>query len=481
MATELTTILIDRLASLPNLAGIPRKELKWLVEHGRYGVYEAGTVIAPKGKRVHNLWIILSGSIAVRVDRGVGPRLVTEWHSGEVSGMLPYSRMIGPPGDNYIEEKAQLLAINVKLFPEMIHYCQTFTAYTVHCMLDRARNFNTSDLQDEKMISLGKLSAGLAHELNNPASAIVSDAKILIEDLINMNTTSQAIGSAGLTNLQFNKIENMRAACLAKSDVSLSPIQKADHQDKISDWLVDHHLNPDFAVPLADNSITTQQLENLAKTVPDKALDVVLKWIVASASAHSLAIEIKHAATQIYKIVDAVKKFTYMGNLVEKELTRVEPGIRDTLSVLVSKAQSKNAAITLELDANLPQVFANGSDLNQVWFCLLDNALDAISHSGNISIRACSEMNRVVVSIINDGQSIASDVITRIFDPFFTTKPQGHGTGLGLDIARRFLRRYHGDISVHSQPGKTEFRVNLLLMKPESAATNQSIEDKSKK
>jgi len=466
-ATDGVTHLVDRLSSISNLAAIPQIELKWLVENGHFAVYEVGVIIGPKGKRIDNLWIILSGKIAIRVDRGAGPRLVAEWRTGEVTGMLPYSRMSGPPGDNYVEEKAELLAIDVKLFPEMIHYCPFFTAYTVHRMLDRVRNFNTSDLQDEKMISLGRLSAGLAHELNNPASATVRDAKLLLKGLESIDTASRAIGAAKLTDAQFSKIVDIRAICQTDSDTVLSPIEKADHQDKITDWLENRQVNASFAVPLADTAITIKQLDKLSEVVPDNALEVTVNWIVASCSTKALATEIEHTATQIYKVVDGVKKFTYMGNRAEKEFVHVEPGIRDTLSVLIAKTKSKNAAITFEITAKLPRVFANGSDLNQIWFSLLDNALDAICESGNIHIEASFELNRVVVGIVDDGPGIPSDDISRVFDPFFTTKAPGHGTGLGLDIAQRLLRRYHGDISVQSDPGRTEFRVSLLVTKPE--------------
>ncbi len=466
--------LINRLASLPNLTGIPRKELKWLVEHGRFAAYEAGTIVGPKGKRVDFLWIILSGKIAIRVDRGAGPRRVREWLAGEVTGMLPYSRMSGPPGDNFVEEKAEVLEIHVKLFPEMIHLCPSFTAYTVHSMLDRVRNFNTSDLQDEKMISLGKLAAGLAHELNNPASATVRDAKLLSEGLANLDAASRMLGAAGLSDAKFAIIQNMRAACLMKPNgSSLSPIQKADHQDKITDWLVRHRLNPDFSLPLADTSITIGQLDELANAIPPEALDLSLKWIIACYTSNSLAVEIEQATARIYKVIDAVKKFTYMDNLADKEFIHVEPGIRDTISVLIAKTKAKNATIKLEIATDLPRVYANGSDLNQVWFSLLDNALDAISKSGYIGIEACSELNRVVVRIVDDGPGISPDIVSKIFDPFFTTKPPGQGTGLGLDITRQLLRRYHGDISVNSQPGRTEFRISLITEKPVIPVVNQ--------
>ena len=454
--------LIDRLASLPGLTAIPREELGWLVKHGRFGVYEAGKVIGPKGKQINYLWIILSGKIAVRVDRGVGPRLVTEWQSGDVSGMLPYSRMSGPPGDNYIEENAELLAIDVSHFPEMIGQCPQFTAYTVHSMLDRARNFNTSDLQDEKMISLGKLAAGLAHELNNPASATVRNASVLQKSLVNLNTVSRALGAARLTDQQSNIINNICTACLADTgQTPLSPMQKSDHQDKINDWLVRRHLGKDLDAALADTAITLTQLEQLAETLPEDKLELALKWIIASCKAQSLAGEIGHASTRIYKVVDAVKKFTFMDSPAETEFVNLNSSINDTLSILIAKAKSKNAKISFETESEIPDVYAKGSDLNQIWFSLLDNALDAVPESGNIHIKASYDRDRVVVHVIDDGPGIAADLIPKIFDPFFTTKPPGQGTGLGLDIARRLLRRYHADISVESRPGRTDFCISL--------------------
>jgi len=459
--------LIKRLKSLSRLEKIPDKELKWLVDNGKFGVYETGLVIGPKGERIETMWIILSGKVSIRVDRGVGPKLVSVWREGEVTGMLPYSRMKGPPGDNYVDEKAELLGIDEKLFPQMINICPTFTAYTVHSMLDRVRNFNTSDLQDEKMISLGKLSAGLAHELNNPASATVRGAKQILNDLKSMDMACRELGAANLTTEQLTRLENICAASFFESqNSSLSPLERSDLQDQLTDWLVCRQLDQKFAASLADMSIKLEDLDNLTKTLPPEALEVTLNWLIASFTTHTLAAEIENTATQVYKVVDAVKKFTYMGTVAEREFVDVEPGIRDTLSVLVAKTKSKNANMTLKFATNLPRVYANGGDLNQVWFSLLDNAVDAIPPSGKIHIEAFSELNRVFVQISDNGPGIDPAIITRIFDPFFTTKEPGKGTGLGLDISRRLLRRYHGDITVHSQPGNTEFQVSLLIDKP---------------
>ncbi len=472
------TSLVDRLAALSNLGEIPRAELEWLAEHGQFEVREPGTVLAPKGQRVEKLWVILSGHIAVWVDRGAGLRRVMGWRTGEVTGMLPYSRMKGPPGDNCVEETTELLAIHQELFPEMIYRCPVFTAYTVHLMLDRARSFNTSDLQDEKMISLGKLAAGLAHELNNPASATMRGAKQLLAVLAEADTASRTLGAAGLTDELFASIQQVRSACLAQpAGTVLSPMQQADREDEIADWLRRHQLDPVHAEPLADTAVTIDALDTLAEATSGDTLDAALRWIAAGCATHSLASDIEQAATRIYELVAAVKRFTYMDNLGGPEPVEVEAGLRDTLRVLAAKAKSKGAAITLDVAADLPRVYATGSELNQVWLNLIDNALDAIPAKGRIDISARVELERVVVRVIDDGPGIPPNVQPHIFDPFFTTKPPGHGTGLGLDITRRLLRRFHGDVAVESRQGRTEFRVALAVEKPAPAEVGQPVGD----
>jgi len=459
--------LVDRLAALPQLSGIPRGELEWLVAHGELEVHDAGTLIAPKGVRIAKLWIFLSGHVVVQVDRGVGPRKVTDWRAGDVSGMLPYSRMVGPPGDNYLEERSEFLSVHQRHFHEMAHRCPVFTAHTVHCMLDRARSFNASDLQDEKMVSLGKLAAGLAHELNNPASATVRGAKQLLGILRRSDAASRALGAAGLTDEMFAAIEQVRTVCVAQpGGTVLSPIQQADREDEIADWLARHQVDPGHAAALGDTGVTLDALDALARATSGGTLDAALGWIAAGCATHSLALDIEQAATRIHDLVAAIKRFTYMDSGAGPGPMDVEPGLRDTVKVVAAKARSKGAAITIAIEPHLPCVHATGSELNQVWLNLIDNALDAIPEGGRIDISARAELDRVVIRVVDDGPGIPPDLVPQIWDPFFTTKPPGQGTGLGLDIARRLLRRYHGDITVESRPGWTEFRVSLHAEPP---------------
>jgi len=453
---------VDRLAALPQLAKIPRQELEWLVAHGNYEVREAGYVIAEKGQPVHYLWVLLHGSISVHVDRGAGPRRVMGWQTGDVSGMLPYSRMTGPPGHNVVEERSELLTVPVADFPEMVHLCPTFTSHTVHLMLDRARNFNTSDLHDEKMISLGRLAAGLAHELNNPASATVRAAGHLLGSLVEADAASLMLGAAQLPGGIIERIRQARLACLATEPSNvLSPIEQADREDAITAWLKAHGCDSAHAAPLAGSPVSFEVLDALAEATPAESLDAAVRWIAAGCTTHALARDIERAASRIHDLVRAVRQFTYMDQLAGPAQVDVVPGLRDTVRVLASKAKARGAAVTIEAEPDLPPVSANGGELNQVWLNLLDNALDAVPEEGRVEVRAVRDRDRVVVTIADNGPGIPDDVVHRIFDPFFTTKPPGQGTGLGLEITRRLVRRYHGDIQVESRPGRTEFRVTF--------------------
>jgi signal transduction histidine kinase len=466
--------LIDRLAEHKTLAAAPREELAWLAAHGTLRRLETSEVLSHKGTPVGALYIVLSGHLSLSVNRGSGPQKVIEWRAGDVSGVLPYSRLTTPPGDAIAEERSEILAIPQEELRALTRECFVITTTLVHIMLDRARLFTSSDLQNEKMISLGKLSAGLAHELNNPASAIERSAELLVDRLGEAEAATHALGVARLSDAQMAAVNALRNACLAQAQPGVrSPMQQAEREEAIADWLADRGLDIASADALADTPVTFESLDQLAATVQGSALDAVLRWAAAGCAVRSLASEIQEAAMRVSGLVTAIKGFTHMDQAMVAEPVDLEPSLGNTCTVLRAKARQKSAAITIDLEAALPRVRGFAGELNQIWGNLIDNALDAVQDGGQVEVKARREGQRVVVLIIDNGPGIPAAVRERIFDPFFTTKPMGQGTGLGLDIVRRLARHNDSTIEVESQPGRTEFRVAVPIAETRNAEPAQ--------
>jgi signal transduction histidine kinase len=385
-----------------------------------------------------------------------------EWRGGSITGMLPYSRLIGPPADTVAMEPTSILALSSGQIPELIRECHHVTSALVHVMVDRAKQFNASDLQSEKLASLGKLSAGIAHELNNPASAIERSAAMLVDRLDDAQRAVQALGALRLSASQLDVIDRIREACASNLAIGVrSPLEQRDREQAIEDWLADHRLDEGNAEALADTAVAFDQLDALAAVVQGEALDAVMRWLAAGCSLRGLASDIQESAVRISGLVSAIKGFTHMDRSMTAEAVNLSQSISNTVTVLRSKARAKSVAIHVELPPDLPPVHGFLGELNQIWANLLDNALDAVPMSGRIDVRAEREPGGIAVRIIDNGPGIPPDVRNRIFDPFFTTKDVGKGMGLGLDIVRRLVVHNDASIEVKSEPGRTEFRVVL--------------------
>jgi signal transduction histidine kinase len=242
-----------------------------------------------------------------------------------------------------------------------------------------------------------------------------------------------------------------------------SPIEESEREEAIADWLDDHGLDTATAEALAETAVPFEALDLLAQEVDRPALNAVLRWAAAGCSVRALASEIQDAATRISGLVTAIKGFTHMDQATVAEPVDLVQGLGHTVAVLKSKARAKSAAVVVDVEPGLPRVLGFVGELNQIWANLIDNALDAVPESGRVDVLANREHQRVVVRIVDNGTGIPEPIRERIFDPFFTTKPMGQGTGLGLDIVRRLVGHNDGEISVESQPGRTEFRVVLPL------------------
>ena len=455
-----STTLVDRLALHKTLQGVARSELEWLVANGELRRYEAGEFLARKDEPLDQMFILLSGRTSVTVDRGTGRLHSIDSTAGDATGRLPFSRMTRAPVDARAVEPTELLAVHRDRFPELIRDCPTVIEVLVHAMLDRASLFASTSWQDEKMMSLGRLGAGLAHELNNPASATVRSASLLNEAIRDVSAAAEALGAAQLTPEQRERLAMICGESLIPATTGVfSAIERSDREDELTAWLEARGVAASAAIHLVESGLTIGGLEHVADVVGDEQLDVAVRWIAAEFTARSLARDIRRASTRIYDLVGAVKRFTHTDRAAGKAPTDIAQGLTDTVAILAGKAREKSVAVRLDVTPDLPPISAIGDELNQVWSNLLENAIDAVNAHGRVDVSAEREGENIVVRVIDDGPGIPSDIQSRIFDAFFTTKPIGQGTGLGLDIARRVVLAHQGHIVVDTRPGRTEFRV----------------------
>lgn len=460
-----TEELVDLLATHRTIGEAPRVELNWIATHGTCRHLQAGEVVSRATDVVNELYIILSGRLAHIRFLGTGYRRVINFQGGDIGGLLPYSRLRISGGDTVAEEPADVVALTRNDFPGLILNCPVVTETLVHVMTDRTRHFTSTELRDEKMISLGKLAAGLAHELNNPASAALRDAKSLASVLKTAREAAHALSRAGLTESQLAELERVQNLCVSDATYMLiSGIALADREEEIAAWLRSRGVHVSAVEDLARTAITTEALDRIASALQGIRLDVALRWIAADCAAQALSLDIERAATRIHSLVASVMGFTHLDKARDEGPVDIPAGLSDTVALLDGKARAKSVTITLGITPPLPHVRGLSAEINQVWMNLIDNAIDAAPASGHIEVTATHEGPAVAVHVVDNGPGIPPEIKGNIFDPFFTTKSAGEGTGLGLDIVRRIVEWHNGQIDAASEPGRTEFVVRLPCM-----------------
>jgi signal transduction histidine kinase len=459
--------LLERLEKHRLLGESPRAELEWLIANGTLRHLRVGDIVSsPQHGPVEELFILLSGRVGMYIERAGVPRRVIEWKGGDVTGLLPYSRLRVPPGTGRVEEPVDVLVVHGSRIESLTRECPVVTGKLVQQMLDRARHFQQDTLHDARMASLGRLAAGLAHELDNPASAVIRSAKLLDPLLRESDAASRALGQAAISPQEFASIEALRDGCMAAPVQQVrSPLEQGRHEEAIAEWLEERGLSVDSAEALAETPVTVAMLSRLEDAVPRGALDPAIRWVAAGCAVRDLANELTEAAGHISDLVRAVKGFSQMDNAATPQPVDVEQGLSQTLAVLRSKARARSVRVSIHADPDLPNVMAIAGELNQVWSNLIDNAIDAVGDGGSVEVNATREGEFVVVRVVDDGSGVPQEIQKKVFEPFFTTKPIGKGTGLGLDIVRRLVDRNNGMVELRSAPGRTEFRVTLPLGK----------------
>ena len=319
--------------------------------------------------------------------------------------------------------------------------------------------------QGEKMAALGKLSAGLAHELNNPAAAATRAANQIGDCLSKLDDLAVKLNRHTLTEAQWQRFHAVKHRLEGRGGASeLGALERADYEEAVAEWLESHEVSESWrlAPDLVAAGMDVDGLDAAAGDLPAEAVSDAVAWLAESLAAGQLARTIAHSTSSISELVGVVKRYSYMDQAPQQEVD-VHEGLDNTLAILGHKLKG-GTVVTREYDRELPRISVAGGELNQVWSNLLDNAIDAAGASGEIRVRTYREDDRLVVEIADNGPGIPEDVQPRIFDPFFTTKDVGQGTGLGLDVARRIVtERCEGEIGFQSERGDTRFWVRLPL------------------
>jgi signal transduction histidine kinase len=387
--------------------------------------------------------------------------------SGGVGGLLPYSRLKTSPGHSYAQGDAKVLAMHKKHFVELEHMNPDFIQRLIGYMTERARFFAVQQLQHEKVSALGNLAAGIAHELNNPAAAIKGISDELTSRLArNYELTENLIKC----NMQEGQIRKVRELVEKKegeqpTHKKQSALARMDAEEAMGEWLEDAGIrNKMAAETLAEFGFTTDELETLKKDCGEVPFRCVIPWLENILSSHKIIKDLAEASTRISNLVASIKTHVHMDRANDMQPTNIQQGIESTLTLLGFKIRDKNIEVTKNYCKDNPDIPAYVGELNQVWTNLIDNAIFAVDKDGKLTIETNCDQKNITVSIIDNGKGIPKEIISRIFDPFFTTKKVGEGTGIGLDIVNRIVKRHHGEISVESIPGRTRFAVSIPIV-----------------
>ena len=460
---------IEELKKVIALKDLPDEHLQWIIDHSELWEYEDGTVLFRTGDAVDVMWILLEGNASFYLD--VNGKLIyyfnfaNDAQSGGVGGLLPYSRMKAAPGFSYAVGKVRGLALHKKYFHDLEQLNPDFIQRLVGYMTERARYFATQQLQQEKVSALGQLAAGIAHELNNPASAINRISSELEKRLKQNYELTEKLLEFGINYKQIKSIRNAVQKKDSEKKVKLSALERIEKEDALNDWFEKNNFDAakEISETFIEAGFTTADLETIHIHAGTDAFLHIVNWLDNLLSSQRIITDINDASCRISDLVGAIKSHVHMDRTNEMQPTNVHADIDNTLKLLGYKLRDKNITIKKKYCDDLPDVPAYVGELNQVWTNLIDNSIFAVPKNGEIEVETSCNSKNLIVKIIDNGSGIPKEIMSRIFDPFFTTKKVGQGTGIGLDLVNRIVKRHNGEIKVHSIPGRTEFSICIPL------------------
>lgn len=453
--------LVADLRKIPPFADQPQADLVWFVSQSEERRVEVGGITVKEDTPADTMFVIIEGELRARRENGPQDGPVFTARGGDVTGVLPFSRMktFGVTGRAVLPVRS--LAFPASKFPELFQRMPELSQRLVGLLTDRVRTVTREEQQREKLAALGKLSAGLAHELNNPSAAARRSAAALRECLQRLRVAGRSsnLGPEDC-GLLAQREEQIRAEL--KPANYKDEFARVDREEAIQSWLENRGVAEAWKLAplLADSNLTDEHLESFAGAA-GTSLGPELTRFATLLEMERIASELENSTARISDLIKAIKEYSFMDQAPLQEVD-IKNSLETTLTIMHHKLK-RGIVVTRDYAPDLPKVMAYGSELNQVWTNLIDNAADAMGDTGKLLVRAVRENEYVLVEIVDNGPGIPPEVQSRIFEPFFTTKGVGEGTGLGLDFVYRIVTGMHGQVSVDSVPGDTRFAVRIPI------------------
>lgn len=459
----------EQLRKSPLFSGLNEEDLQWLYDSAQRVPLAPGDPVMGEGEAADAAYLVLAGDFEVTKRSGDREFVIDRRSAGDFMGEIALLENARRTATVRALTRAEVLEVKRDTFHELLRRCPDAALTVLQAIAGRLRHTEVTLRQSEKMATLGTLSAGLAHELNNPAAAIQRSAKQLRDALTAVQRCTGDLAAQRLSAAQSALIDDLRGqipARLAASD-DRGALERGDAEAELQEWLEEQGLDEawDVAPSIVAAGWNESELAALTGSFSASQRVALVRWLASAVVAHALVETMSQGAQRIANIVTAVKSYAYLDR-GPVQLLDVHEGLDNTLAILEHKL-GEGVEVVREYDRDLPRIEAYGGELNQVWTNIIDNAIDAVAGRGVIRIRTAASPNAagapcVVVEVTDDGPGIPAALQERIFDAFFTTKEPGHGTGLGLHISYNIIVNQHrGEVAVASRPGQTTFKISL--------------------